>query len=165
MAGVFARRGVDAWVFRGDDGLDELTTTTTSQRLGGHAVARSPSTRSTPPRLGIPRGTAEGLRGQDAAYNAEVVRRLLAGEPGPVRDAVLLNAGAALAVHAARSGLPGGAARAGIARATEAVDSGAPPARPSSAGSPRRRGLTGRGQRLQRPGAGLRASRWKPSRP
>ena len=47
MAGVFARRGVDAWVFRGDDGLDELTTTTTSRRVGGlrrrdHGVRRRP---------------------------------------------------------------------------------------------------------------------------
>ncbi len=55
--------------------------------------------RSTRPSSGFARATAEDLRGGDAAYNAEVVRRLLAGEPGPVRDAVLLNAGAALAVY------------------------------------------------------------------
>ena len=51
MAGVFARRGVDAWVFRGDDGLDELTTTTTSLGVGGHATARSPSARVDPAAL------------------------------------------------------------------------------------------------------------------
>ncbi len=124
MAGVFARRGVDAWVFRGDDGLDELTTTTTSSLwavTGGEVVEHSLDAAA----VGIPLGTAEGLRGQDAAYNADVVRRLLAGESGPVRDAVLLNAGAALAVHAAEPGSIEERLAAGIARATDAVDSGA----------------------------------------
>jgi anthranilate phosphoribosyltransferase len=124
MAGVFARRGVDAWVFRGDDGLDELTTTTTSSLWavhGGEVVEHSLD----PASLGLPRGTAEGLRGQDAAYNADVVRRLLAGETGEVRDAVLLNAGAALAVHAAAPGTIEERLAAGIARATEAIDTGA----------------------------------------
>lgn len=124
MAGVFARRGVDAWVFRGDDGLDELTTTTTSSLwavTGGEVVEHTLDAAQ----LGIPRGTAEGLRGQDAAYNAGVVRRLLAGETGPVRDAVLLNAGAALAVHAAEPGSIEERLLAGIVRATDAVDSGA----------------------------------------
>jgi anthranilate phosphoribosyltransferase len=123
MAGVFARRGVDAWVFRGDDGLDELTTTTTSSLWavsGGEVVEHTLDAAE----LGIPRGTAEGLRGQDAAYNADVVRRLLAGETGPVRDAVLLNAGAALAVHAAEPGSIQERLVAGIVRATEAVDTG-----------------------------------------
>ncbi len=123
MAGVFARRGVDAWVFRGDDGLDELTTTTTSRIWtvhGGEVVEESLD----PTRLGIETGTAEGLRGQDATYNAEVVRRLLAGERGPVRDAVLLNAGAALAVHADEDGLLEDRLAAGLVRATDALDSG-----------------------------------------
>lgn len=123
MAGVFARRGVDAWVFRGDDGLDELTTTTTSRIWmvsGGEIVEASID----PTRLGIATGTAEGLRGQDAAYNADVVRRLLAGEKGAVRDAVLLNAGAALAVHAAEDGSLEDRLAAGLTRATEALDSG-----------------------------------------
>jgi anthranilate phosphoribosyltransferase len=123
MAGVFARRGVDAWVFRGDDGLDELTTTTTSSLWAvsdGEVVEHTIDAAE----LGIPRGTAEGLRGQDAANNADVVRRLLAGETGPVRDAVLLNAGAALAVHAAEPGSIQERLVAGIVRATEAVDTG-----------------------------------------
>ena len=90
MAGVFARRGVDAWVFRGDDGLDELTTTTTSQVWAVEGGRRTRVHRR--PRRGSASGggTAEGLRGRDAAYNADVVRRLVAGEPGPVRDAVVL---------------------------------------------------------------------------
>ncbi len=82
MAGVFARRGVDAWVFRGDDGLDELTTTTTSQvwAVSDGAVEQFSID---PAEFGLGGGTAEGLRGRDAGYNAEVVRRLVAGEPGP----------------------------------------------------------------------------------
>jgi len=124
MAGVFARRGVDAWVFRGDDGLDELTTTTTSSLW---AVNKGQVVEHTldPAALGIPAGTADGLRGRDVAYNADVVRRMLAGETGPVRDAVLLNAGAALAVHAAEPGSIEERVAGGLARATEAVDSGA----------------------------------------
>ncbi|MDX6301565.1 MAG: anthranilate phosphoribosyltransferase [Nocardioidaceae bacterium] len=123
MAGVFARRGVDAWVFRGDDGLDELTTTTTSQVW---AVADGEVERFVldPDRLGLGGGTAEGLRGGDAAHNADVVRRLVAGESGPVRDAVLLNAGAALAVHADRPGDPVERLADGIDRARAAIDSG-----------------------------------------
>ena len=124
MAGVFAHRGVDAWVFRGDDGLDELTTTTTSSVWAVHDGEVTEHTLD-PSALGIPTGTAEGLRGQDAAYNAVVVRRLLEGEAGPVRDAVLLNAGAALAVHAAEDGTLEERLVRGIARATAAVDSGA----------------------------------------
>ena len=124
MAGVFAGRGVDAWVFRGDDGLDELTTTTTSrvwQVHGGEVV----ETVLDPADLGVPRGTTEALRGGDAAHNADVVRRLLDGETGPVRDAVLLNAGAALAVHAEPAAAPTDSLAEGIRRAAESVDSGA----------------------------------------
>jgi anthranilate phosphoribosyltransferase len=124
MAGVFANRGVDAWVFRGDDGLDELTTTTTSRVWtvrAGEVVAQTLDAS----RLGVPVGTAEGLRGQDAAYNAEVVRRLLAGDRGQVRDAVVLNAGAALAIHADEIGSLEDRIAAGMARAETALDSGA----------------------------------------
>ncbi|MEO9324741.1 anthranilate phosphoribosyltransferase [Nocardioides sp. C4-1] len=124
MAGVFAARGSDAWVFRGDDGLDELTTTTTSTvyvTTGGEVA--EPVTVD-PVALGLAPATTEDLRGGDAAHNADVVRRMLAGETGPVRDAVVLNAGAALAVHAA-DGLPvDESLAAGIARASEAIDSG-----------------------------------------
>jgi anthranilate phosphoribosyltransferase len=67
----------------------------------------------------------EDLRGGDAAHNADVVRRLLAGEPGPVRDAVLLNAAAALAAHAGLTDDLAADLRAGAARAATALDSGA----------------------------------------
>jgi anthranilate phosphoribosyltransferase len=123
MAGVLASRGVDAWVFRGDDGLDELTTTTTSSVW---AVRGSDVERFTvdPAAFDIPPARAADLRGDDASYNAGVVRRLVAGEPGPVRDAVLLNAGAALAIHAAEDEDYDVRLAVGIARAREAVDSG-----------------------------------------
>ena len=124
MAGVFARRGVDAWVFRGDDGLDELTTTSTSHVW---AVSRGEVTEFVvdPNDYGLGGGTAEGLRGKDAAYNAEVVRRLVGGGPGPVRDAVVLNAGAALAVHAESEDSHRDRLASGIGRAQGSLDSGA----------------------------------------
>lgn len=124
MAGVFADRGVDAWVFRGDDGLDELTTTTTSSVWTVHRGVVT-ATRVDPAALGLAPATIADLRGGDTAHNADVVRRLLAGERGPVRDAVVLNAGAALAVHDT-PGLPvDEALAAAMARADEAIDSGA----------------------------------------
>jgi anthranilate phosphoribosyltransferase len=124
MAGVFAARGVDAWVFRGDDGLDELTTTTTSRVWWVHEGEVRESTVDAAD-LGFARATPDALRGGDVAHNADVVRRLLAGETGPVRDAVLLNAGAALAVYDAPGTAPGQALAAGVERAREALDSGA----------------------------------------
>jgi anthranilate phosphoribosyltransferase len=124
MAGVLAERGVDAWVFRGDDGLDELTTTTTSTvwRVRGGEVTEHTVD---PASLGIARATTEDLRGGDAAHNAEVVRRVLAGDTGPVRDAVVLNAGAALAVYDAPDDDVDTALAAGVAKAGGAIDSGA----------------------------------------
>jgi anthranilate phosphoribosyltransferase len=124
MAGVYARRGVDAWVVRGDDGLDELTTTTTSRVWwvhGGEVV----ESKLDPADVDIPRGTTEALRGGDAAHNADVVRRLLDGETDAVRDAVLLNAAAALAVYDAPGTPPADALAAGVEKARAAVDSGA----------------------------------------
>ncbi|WP_439936400.1 anthranilate phosphoribosyltransferase [Nocardia sp. N13] len=124
MAGVLAERGVDAWVFRGDDGLDELTTTTTSTLWRVHAGEVTEHIVD-PLSIGVARAAAEDLRGGDAAHNAEVVRRVLAGEQGPVRDAVLLNAGAALAVYDAPDEDLVPALAAGIAKAADAIDSGA----------------------------------------
>ncbi|MDN4160712.1 anthranilate phosphoribosyltransferase [Nocardioides abyssi] len=124
MAGVYAARGVDAWVFRGEDGLDELTTTSTSRLWRVHAGEVAAETVD-PAAYDLAPATAEDLRGGDAEHNAEVVRRLLAGEHGPVRDAVLLNAGAALAVHGS-PGLPASESLPdGIRRAADAIDSGA----------------------------------------
>jgi anthranilate phosphoribosyltransferase len=124
MAGVLARRGVDAWVFRGDDGLDELTTTTTSQVWHIHAGIVTPTSLD-PGDLGIARASGEDLRGGDVEHNADVVRRVVGGETGPVRDAVLLNAAAALAVYDDPAASVEEALPAAYARASEAVDSGA----------------------------------------
>jgi anthranilate phosphoribosyltransferase len=125
MAGVFAERGCSSLVFRGDDGLDELTTTSTSAIW----VVRDGTATETvfdPADLGIPRATPDDLRGADAPYNARVARAVLAGEQGPVRDIVALNAAAALV---ASDGTPAAeglteALRTGHARALEAIDSG-----------------------------------------
>ena len=97
MAGVFAGRGKDAVVFRGDDGLDELTTGTTSRVWWvRHGTVREYTL--DPAEVGLERNPVETLRGGDAAHNAQVVRDVFAGASGPVRDAVVLNAGVALAL-------------------------------------------------------------------
>lgn len=123
MAGVFAQRGVDAWVMRGDDGLDELTTATTSSVLVVHAG--EVTTASVDPRsLGFSLSATEELRGGDAAFNAAVVLRMLDGESGAVRDAVLLNAGAALAVYDAPGAPVEESLAAGVEKARDAIDTG-----------------------------------------
>jgi anthranilate phosphoribosyltransferase len=124
MAAVFARRGDSALVFRGDDGLDELTTTTTSRvwRVRGGSVEELTLH---PADLDIPRAAPESLRGADPAYNAAVVRRLLDGEAGPVRDAVLLNAAAALVALDDVDGDLTDLLAAAYVRAAGSVDSGA----------------------------------------
>ena len=93
-----------------------------------------------PAELGIPRSAPDDLVGGDPAHNAAVARAFLGGEPGPVRDTVLLNAAAALAAEA---GVPGPEAldpalADGYARAAAAVDSGAGarPAGPLGGGQP-----------------------------
>jgi anthranilate phosphoribosyltransferase len=98
LAGVLAGRGNRALVFRGDDGLDELTTTTTSQVwvVSGGVVTQ---VELDPALLGLKIAAPEDLRGADAAHNAAVVRRLLSGERGSVRDAVVLNAAAGLVAY------------------------------------------------------------------
>ncbi|GAA2234106.1 anthranilate phosphoribosyltransferase [Streptomyces amakusaensis] len=124
LAGVLAERGSSALVFRGDDGLDELTTTATSRVW----VVRDGSVReqSFDPRdIGIPLVPVEALRGADASYNAEVARRLLAGERGPVRDAVLLNSAAALVALAPSDASLEDQLAAAVTRAAHSIDSGA----------------------------------------
>jgi anthranilate phosphoribosyltransferase len=95
VVGVFRTRGATALVYRGDDGIDKLTTT-------GHShiweVSRGFVTEHDldPTDLGIPRAQIEDLLGADPEHNAGVARGVLAGERGPVRDIVLLNAAAGL---------------------------------------------------------------------
>lgn len=125
MAGVLGRRGVDALVFRGDDGLDELTTTTTSSVwvVDGNGDIRED--RLDPHDLDISRAVAKDLRGGDVTHNAAVFRRVLAGEPGPVRDAVVLNAAAGLATHEGGGGSLVERLQSGVERAQASIDSGA----------------------------------------
>ncbi|MFI1535629.1 anthranilate phosphoribosyltransferase [Streptomyces anandii] len=124
VAGVFAERGNCSLVFRGDDGLDELTTTSTS-RVWVVRDGKVTEERFDPRDVGIDLVPVEALRGADASYNAEVARRLLDGEPGPVRDAVLLNSAAALVALDPGPGTLAEQIRGRMAMAAEAIDSGA----------------------------------------
>lgn len=126
MAGVFARRGTEALVFRGDDGLDELTVADGShvRWVSGGEIAEL---HLTPEAVGLTRSPLDSLRGGDAEFNAEVARRLLAGDRGPVRDAVVLNAGAAVALARSGPGIPTdpiATIRSGMDTVEEALDSG-----------------------------------------
>jgi anthranilate phosphoribosyltransferase len=126
MAGVFATRGSSVLVVHGDDGLDELTTTTTSTiwRVQAGTVERLTFD---PAAFGFPRADISELVGGDAEANAASARAVLGGAAGPVRDAVVLNAAGALVAHAGLSSdaqwVP--AWESGLARAKEAIDSGA----------------------------------------
>ncbi|WP_338751970.1 anthranilate phosphoribosyltransferase [Janibacter alittae] len=126
MAGVFAQRGTHALVFRGDDGLDELTVADGSH-VWWVADGAVTEVHITPEQLGLARSPLHSLRGGDAQQNAEVARRLLAGERGPVRDAVVLNAGAAVALAQAGPGVPAdpiAAIRTGMDTIETVLDSG-----------------------------------------
>ncbi|MGY1855912.1 anthranilate phosphoribosyltransferase [Modestobacter sp. SYSU DS0290] len=123
VAQVLAERGSRALVFRGDDGLDELTTTTTSSVWvvrDGEVVPE----RLDPTVFGIPVAEPGALRGGGPEENAEVVRRLVAGDRGPVRDAVLLNAAGALAAFDASGAPLHDSLGAALERAAAAVDDG-----------------------------------------
>ncbi|MFN2321049.1 MAG: anthranilate phosphoribosyltransferase [Dermatophilaceae bacterium] len=125
IAGVFANRGRTAIVVRGDDGLDEVTLSTTSSVwLTREGVVTTHTI--DPSDYGIARSPLESLRGGDAAFNAAVVRDVMSGGAGAPRDAVRINAGAALALPdiAGGTALEEALAR-GIAAATDAIDSGA----------------------------------------
>ena len=112
MLGTLRALGTErAMVFSGDDGLDELTTTTTStvhELIDGNLH----EFKIDPLDVGIPRADAEHLCGGDAATNAGVLRDVLAGKSGPCRDIAVLNAAAALMVAGQASDL-GGRRRAG----------------------------------------------------
>lgn len=124
IAEVLARRGVSALVFRGDDGMDELTVTTTSTVWS--VTDQGVREESFDPReLGVARAPAHALRGGDRAHNARVAREVLAGARGPVRDAVLLSAAAGLAALEPDARPVAERLAAGFERAARAVDSGA----------------------------------------
>jgi anthranilate phosphoribosyltransferase len=124
MAAVFARRGDSAVVMRGEDGLDEFTTSAPT-RLWLVRDGKVDEMVLDATDLGLARSQPADLRGGDVAFNADVARRVFAGEQGPVRDAVVVNVAAALTAHARFPGDFVETMRAGIARAEQTIDSGA----------------------------------------
>jgi anthranilate phosphoribosyltransferase len=124
LAEALRRLGAErALVVHGSDGLDEITTTgpTAAAWLADDTIEERTIDAAS---LGLPRAKASDLAGGDAAENAAIVRAVLDGARGPRRDLVLVNAAAALWVAGVASDLA-----AGLARATESVDSGAARAR------------------------------------
>jgi anthranilate phosphoribosyltransferase len=125
MAEVLSARGVDGFVFRGDDGLDEITlaTTTSVLTIGGGEMR---SDRIDPLDFEINRAPISALVGGDATENARITTAIFSGEKGAPRDAVVLNAAAAIAAYEARFDLKLHQRMAlGISRAVDAIDSGA----------------------------------------
>ena len=134
VAGVFASRGTSALVFRGQDGLDELTVTAPSDvwEVRGGEIAQhvlDPAVL-----VEVPRSGHDALRGGTAEENAQVARDLYAGESsgrmGPIRDAVLLNAAAGVVAfdgigQSAGAGFEGRFVAA-FEEVRAALDSGAP---------------------------------------
>ncbi|WP_181424529.1 anthranilate phosphoribosyltransferase [Georgenia satyanarayanai] len=130
VAGVLARRGTRGLVFRGEDGLDELTTTAASRVwhvADGEVTEHVIDTREV---FDLAPATVADLRGADATFNAGVARDILDGATGPVRDAVLLNSAAALVAHGSLPGTGTGDGdlvsrlRAGVDLAAAAIDDG-----------------------------------------
>ena len=125
MAQVLSNRGVDGFVFRGDDGLDEITlaTTTSVLTIGAGEITRA---LIDPLDFGIERAPIAALVGGDSVENARITTAIFAGEKGAPRDAVVLNAAAAIAAYEARFDLNLHERMAlGVSRAIEAIDSGA----------------------------------------
>ena len=117
-----------AMVVYADDGLDELSVTSPSTVLevtgGADGTSETRTWRLDPNRSGFPPATMDDLRGGDAAFNAAVIRAVLAGERGPRRDIGVLNAAAALVV----AGTGGRPARTGSRWPRPSIDEGRPPA-------------------------------------
>jgi anthranilate phosphoribosyltransferase len=119
LAEVLARRGVRAKLFRGEDGLDELTTTGLSTVYD----VQDGDVREThldPMTLGLPKATLADLAGGDVERNIGIARAVLNGTPGAARDVVVLNAGAALEVAGKAESL-----QASMSLAAQSIDSGA----------------------------------------
>jgi len=125
MAQVLGDRGVDGFVFRGDDGLDEITlaTTTSVLTIGNGEIS---SDLLDPLDFSIPRAPISDLNGGDATENARITTAIFAGQRGSPRDAVVLNAAAAIAAYEGdfNLGLHERIAI-GVSKASHAIDSGA----------------------------------------
>jgi anthranilate phosphoribosyltransferase len=132
LVGVFARKWIGplaetlgrlgstrAWVVHGSDGLDEITTTgpTHVAELSGGKVREFDIS---PADAGLPTATPADLKGGTAQENAAVMREVLAGKKGPLRDVVLMNAAALLVVAGSAADL-----KAGVAKAAQSIDGGA----------------------------------------
>ncbi|NJC22392.1 anthranilate phosphoribosyltransferase [Arthrobacter pigmenti] len=125
MAGVLAARGIRALVFRGSDGRDKLTTSGSSTIWEVRAGEVTEHTVH-PEEFGISVVPVEALKGSDAQSNAKVVRDVLAGARGPVRDAVVLNAAAGLvALDTDHSAALTDRINRQMVRAAASIDSGA----------------------------------------
>ena len=122
LVGVFDRRwlkpvaaalgqvGLDrALVVHGQDGMDEITTTTKTW-AASLENGKVSEIEIAPEDVGVKRATLEQLKGGDAMHNAEAIKQVLAGEPGPFRDIVVLNSAAALMVAGKARDLKQGAA-------------------------------------------------------
>jgi len=107
------------FVVHGSDGLDEITTTGPSRVAEGRAGVVEAWTLD-PAELGLAPAKAADLAGGDAEANAAITRRVLAGEPGPQRDIVVLNAAPAFVATGKAKTM-----KAGMALAAESIDSGA----------------------------------------
>lgn len=131
LMGVFAEEWIDpvadtlrqlgtvkAWIVHGHDGLDELTTTTFTDvaALEDGTIERH---QVRPRDAGLETATLDQLKGGTPGENARAIQALLAGEKGPFRDIVLLNASAALIIAGRTRNL-----REGVAMAAESIDSG-----------------------------------------
>jgi anthranilate phosphoribosyltransferase len=129
MAGVLARRGDHALVFRGQaDGLDEMAATGPIQLWEARGGAVEFRLLDPVTELGLTPVSLDALRGGDAAHNAAITRRVLAGEAGPIRQTVLLNAAAGLVAEGRLVPVGGPLEERlslGLEVATEALDSGA----------------------------------------
>jgi len=125
MAQVLGDRGVDGFVFRGDDGLDEITlaTTTSVLTIGNGEIS---SDLLDPLDFGISRAPISALVGGDSQENARITMGIFKGEKGAPRDAVVLNAAAAIAAYEGNFALNlHDRIKSGLSRAVEAIDSGA----------------------------------------
>ena len=125
MAQVLLEQGKEGFVFRGDDGLDEvsLASTTTVIQISNGKLSQEIFD---PTELGIAGAAISDLAGGDAKYNAKITNQIFAGESGPMRDAVTLNAAFAIAAFKGDFNLPLATQIAnGFVSANKAIDSGA----------------------------------------
>ncbi|MCE2510311.1 MAG: anthranilate phosphoribosyltransferase [Alphaproteobacteria bacterium] len=119
MARVLNKLGTTrAWVVHGKDGLDELTTTTTTY-VAALSKGRVRSFEVAPEDADLPRAKPGELKGGDAAANARAIARLLEGQPGPFRNVVLLNAAAAFVIAEKARNL-----KQGVTLAADVIDTG-----------------------------------------